>query len=106
MASPYSTSMNQSNVAGPASDRAMTEMETLTANLGEVYRRLNRVADSLQGRIDSFMQNPSALKGGPAEPTVPEPSPGTFGSLRHFVERMNVEATRIERAAENLAGIF
>lgn len=100
---------NQKTVVGKAQpDRPMTEMESISASLGDLVRRLSMTNDDSENRIARFLQAPTTLGNrviGDA-PEAPEPQPGTIGSIKHLIGRLDAEVSRARSLEGSIAGIL
>lgn len=90
--------------APKVTDRPMTEMESVSAGLGDLVRRLSMANDDMAQRLDRFIQSPEAL--GRSAAIDPEPAPGTIGSIKHLLARLETEVNRASAFERNLSGVI
>lgn len=87
-------------------DRPMTEMESVSANLGDLVRRLSIANDNMAARLDRFISTPTTLGKGERDPEPTEPPPGTIGSIKHLLSRLETEVNRARAFEGNLSGVI
>lgn len=102
--SPYTHRAGINVADAPKPERSMTEMEALNQQMADTARHLAALVDSIEGRVDGFLQASSA--GEPVSPPTPQRPHGTLGGLRSAQQDIDAACQRLSGVAERLAGIL
>jgi hypothetical protein len=84
--------------------RKTTEMESLSALLGENRSRLRAMMELIEARLDHFDPRPQPAS--TEAPTPPEPSPGTLPCLRWMAETTSADLSRLDAICMRLRDLL